>query len=104
MQLEALCLHHHFYASADMCFSCIPWPPFCFFSIESEEDADMWHEAIVTAAILFLSSRKQGGYRHVARGHFIVTATILFLSSRKPGGCRHVVRGHCDGRHFVSFL
>ncbi len=51
-----------------------------FFSLESEEDADTWHEAIVTAA-------------------------ILFFFSRKRGGCRYVARGHCDGRHFVfSFL
>ncbi len=47
--------------------------------LESEEDADTWHEAIVTAA-------------------------ILFLFSRKRGGCRHVARGHCDGSHFVSFF
>ncbi len=31
---------------------------FGFFSLESEEDADTWHEAIVTAAILFLRYRK----------------------------------------------
>jgi hypothetical protein len=70
--------------------------------LESEDDSDTWHKAIVTAAISFFSLERE---EDADTWHkTIVTAAILFLFSRKRGGCRHVARGHCDGRHFVSFL
>ncbi len=73
MQHEALYLHHHCFKKRSVS-AVSPGRHFVSF-LESEEDADTWHEAIVTAA-------------------------ILFLFHRKRGGCRHVAWGHCDGHHW----